>query len=121
MFFKKSARTVREPDETVLLSPQVEAVIWRQQANDGSLDIRFGLNRIDAKGNVRRTFSPSVISELVAALGALAIAIGQSTGIEPRLAAELKELGAGIVKVLESLSTNGIAEGEKAEPKRLFA
>jgi len=119
MFFK-SKRNVREPDESVRLTSSIEALIWRQEAKDGQLDIRFGLNRIDAKGNVRRTFAPNQIGELVASLGALAVAIGQAPGIEAHLATELRELGAGIVLLLDKPKGNGL-EAEESAPKRLFA
>lgn len=120
MFFNsKSKRTVREPDESVRLSSSVEAVIWREQAKNGALDIRFGLNRID-KGNIRRTFSPAHIGELVESLAALAMAIGQSTGIDVVLASELKELGAGVVKLLEQLKANGPVSSPQSNNQRLF-
>jgi hypothetical protein len=120
MFFKKTKRTVREPDESVRLTPSIEAVIWKQETN-GTLDIRFGLNRIDAKGEVRRTFSPHQISELVASLGALALAIGQASGIDSQLATQLKDLGAGIYKVLDAPKSNGLQATEKPAEKPLFA
>jgi hypothetical protein len=107
MFFKRSKRAVREPDETVRLTSSIEAVVWKEKNKDGNLDIRFGLNRIDAQGNVRRTFSPLHLGELAEAVAALAVGIGSSSGIEQNLATSLKALAAGIAKVLETLSTNG--------------
>lgn len=122
MFFKKQQkRSVREPDETVRLSESIEAVLWKEKRKDGALDIRFGLNRIDAQGNVRRTFSPMHLAELAEGIAALSVAIGQSPGIEQNLATGLKELGTGIVKVLESLRSNGPDSTEESRPARLFA
>jgi hypothetical protein len=120
MFFKKSKRNVREPDETVRLTPSIEAVIWKLVQNDGKLHIRFGLNRIDAKGEVRRTFSPSQIGELVASLAGLAVAIGQADGIDVQTAASLRELGAGIYKVLDAPKGNGPEVSDRPNEERLF-
>lgn len=120
MFFKKSNRSVRDPDETVKLTPSIEAVIWREERQDGALDIRFGLNRVDSKGNSRRTFSPLHLSELAEGVAALCIAIGQAKGTEGNLAASLKELGAGIIKLLDSLKSNGPAVSVESNGSSLF-
>jgi hypothetical protein len=123
MFFtKKNQRNVREPDETVRLTSSIEAVIWREKTKEGAFAIRFGLNRVDAQGNIRRTFSPLHLAELAEAVSALSVAIGSSAGTEANLATSLKQLGAKISGVLEDLRSN--ANGpltESPSSDRLFA
>lgn len=119
MFFKNK-RQVREPDETVRLSKHIEMVSWLGKGDDGYTRLQFGLNRIDDKGNQRRTFWPQHIVELLESLAAIAIAVGQSPGIRPELAAELKDVGSEVTKVLENRGTNGAAVEAPTNGPRLF-
>ena len=117
MFFKKSNRSVRDPDETIRLSPNIEVVIWR----DGN-DARFGINRVDAKGISRRTFSFIHLGELVDVVCALLMASSQLPGVDESTASENRQLAAGVTKLREEQRSkvNGSSIPEQPSVPRLF-
>lgn len=110
-FFGKK-RQSREPDEATRLTNSVEVVLWQGKSENGQLNIAFGLNRIDAQGNQRRTFRPEHLPELAEAVAILAMNFGKARGMDRVVGEELSKLGASLVRIIESHRANGSAEHE---------
>ena len=121
MFKRKSTTPRRDADETVRVSPNLQASVWSATGmNDREHRIHLRLERIAPDGKVLRTFRPEHLLEMPCAISILASGISKVGSLPQPLRENLKRMASLLEKVHAELFTNGEATGNSPDEEHIF-
>lgn len=121
MFKRKSTTPRRDADETVRVSPNLQASVWSATGmNDREHRVHLRLERIAPDGKVLRTFRPEHLLEMPCAISILASGISKVGSLPQPLRDNLKRLASLLEKVHAELFTNGEAPGNASDEENIF-
>ena len=121
MFKRKSTTPRRDADETVRVSPNLQALVWSVLGmHDREHRFHFRLERVSPDGRTLRTLRPENLLELPSGLALLAGGFAKVGSLPQPLRENLKRLASLLDKVHTELASNGTTLGESSDEEAIF-
>lgn len=122
MFERRQTPKRREADETVRISPNLQALVWSVLGmHDREHRIHFRVDRMSPEGRALRTLRPEHLLELPQGLALLAGGFAKVGSLPQELRQSLKHLAELLEKVHAELYSNGPTVGAGADEDGIFA
>jgi hypothetical protein len=121
MFERNKTPKRRDPDETVRVSPNLQAQVWSVLGmHDREHRLHFRLERISPEGRALRTMRPEHLLEIPQSVALLAGGFAKVGSLPQALRDSLKHLASLLEKVHNELSTNGSTIGSSSDEEAIF-
>lgn len=121
MFGRKQTPKRRDPDETVRVSPNLQALVWSVLGmNEREHKLHFRLERITPDGRALKTMRPEHLLEMPQSIGLLAGGFSKVGALPQSLRESLKHLAELLLKVHRELASNGASDGESSSEESIF-
>jgi hypothetical protein len=121
MFDRNKTPKSRNPDETVRVSPNLQALVWSVLGmHDREHRLHFRLERITPEGKALRTLRPEHLLEIPMACALLCGGFSKVGSLPQALRDSLKHLAGLLEKVHTELSTNGSAVVSSNDEEAIF-